>query len=59
MSTCPHTGLTVPECCCARCIEEQLQRFAPERSARREAPDPLLLSEVRGSAPLPPPVAKR
>ena len=29
MSNCPHTGLTVPECSCVHCIEEQLQRFSP------------------------------
>ena len=59
MSTCPHTGLSVPECSCVRCIEEQLQRFAPGRSVRRHAHDPLLLSEVRGHPPLQPPVFER
>ncbi len=59
MSTCQHTGLSVPECSCVRCIEEQLQRFAPGRSVRRDADDPLLVSEVRGHTPLPPPVSER
>ena len=57
MSTCPHTGLSVPECSCVRCIEQQLQRFAPGRSTGRDAHDPL--SEVRGHPPLPPPVAEQ
>ena len=29
MSNCPETGLTVPECSCGRCIERQLEEFAP------------------------------
>jgi len=39
---CPHTGLTIPECSCPRCLEEQLRRFQPallrkkvRRGARR------------------------
>ena len=59
MSTCPHTGLSVPECSCVPCIEQQLQRFAPGRSTRRDAHDPLPLNEVRGHPPLPPPVVER
>jgi hypothetical protein len=30
MALCPHTGVTIPECSCSRCIEEQLKRFQPE-----------------------------
>ncbi len=29
MPRCPHTGLSVPECCCRACCEEQLRRYAP------------------------------
>ena len=29
MPRCPHTGLSVPECCCRHCCEEQLRRYAP------------------------------
>lgn len=29
MPRCPHTGLSVPECCCRACCEQQLRRYAP------------------------------
>ena len=29
-SLCPHTGLMLPECSCASCIREQVERFRPE-----------------------------
>lgn len=29
MPRCSHTGLSVPECCCRACCEEQLRRYAP------------------------------
>jgi hypothetical protein len=29
MTSCPQTGLTVPECSCPRCLEEQLRQFQP------------------------------
>jgi hypothetical protein len=60
MSTCPHTGISVPECSCVRCIERQLSRFAPGAlTAHRIVHDPLLLREVRPAVGLPPPVAER
>jgi len=60
MSICPHTGLSVPECSCVRCIEHQLERFGPARlSFHRLEHDPLLLREVRPPSTLPPPVAER
>jgi hypothetical protein len=30
---CPHTGLSIPECCCRRCCEALLRRYAPQQSA--------------------------
>lgn len=46
MTVCPHTSLTIPECCCARCVERQLAEFAPrsgprgmDESADRDAGD--------------------
>jgi hypothetical protein len=30
MSSCPRTGLTVPECSCGRCLEAMLRRVQPE-----------------------------
>lgn len=60
MSTCPNTGLTVPECSCSRCIERQLERFAPDGlMIRRVVHDPLLWREVRPSAPSLRPVSER
>jgi hypothetical protein len=29
MSTRPHTGLSVPECCCRACHLDQLRRYVP------------------------------
>jgi hypothetical protein len=48
MSNCPHTGLTVPECSCVYCIEQQLQRFSPRvRAADGSRHARLLASEAR------------
>jgi hypothetical protein len=52
MSNCEHTGLSIPECACARCIERQLDQFAPEMLRFRPRHDPLLLREARSSSPL-------
>jgi hypothetical protein len=38
MSICPNTGLTIPECACPRCVERQLEQFAPERLRVRAVP---------------------
>lgn len=60
MSICPQTGLSVPECSCTRCIERQLEKFAPGRPLiGAGVHDPLVLREVRPHAPLPPPVSER
>jgi hypothetical protein len=60
MSICPHTGLCVPECSCTRCIQRQLDEFAPGRAALGAGRhDPLILREVRPPGPLPPPVSER
>jgi hypothetical protein len=29
MAKCLNTRLTIPECSCSRCVEEQLRRVAP------------------------------
>ena len=29
MVRCPHTKLTIPECSCLRCLEDQVRRAAP------------------------------
>ena len=49
MSNCEHTGLSIPECACNRCIERQLDRFAPEMLKIAPGHD-LLLRE--GSVPV-------
>jgi hypothetical protein len=56
MSICPHTGLSIPECACARCLERQLEQFAPEliRLRRIRGHDPLRIEEVRSPSVLPP-----
>ena len=41
MVRCPHTALTIPECSCSRCLEDQVRRAAPallEREARAARP---------------------
>ena len=47
MARCPHTNVTIPECSCSKCLEDQVRRAAPalldqETTARRgvaTAPD--------------------
>jgi hypothetical protein len=29
MAKCPNTRLTIPECSCSRCVEEQIRNAAP------------------------------
>jgi hypothetical protein len=29
MVRCPQTKLTIPECCCAKCLDEQVRKAAP------------------------------
>ena len=58
MSTCPNTGITLPECSCSRCIEDQLRRFAPGFLGV-SLHDPLLPREVRPNPVGFPPVAER
>jgi hypothetical protein len=29
MRICPHTGVTIPECSCAACVEDQIRRHQP------------------------------
>ena len=61
MSNCPHTGITQPECSCARCLTEQIRVFQPTlleadprgeiRIARTSAsPPPPRTGPVRGPA---------
>jgi hypothetical protein len=56
MSICPHTGLSIPECACAQCLQRQIEQFAPEfiRVRRRREHDPLRIDEVRSPSVLPP-----
>ena len=42
MAICPNTGLTIPECSCSRCLEEQISNAAPallERDGAQIVPD--------------------
>jgi hypothetical protein len=40
MQTCSKTGISIPECACANCLQRLLDEFAPEhiRVRRVEAP---------------------
>jgi hypothetical protein len=29
MAVCSHTGITIPECSCNRCVEDQIRRNMP------------------------------
>jgi hypothetical protein len=44
---CPRTGLTVPECSCGSCLEEQIRRFMP-RLLERDAAEPAARSNGAG-----------
>jgi len=33
MSTCPHTGITVPECSCRACVQALIERHMPQAVA--------------------------
>jgi len=50
---CPNTRLTIPECSCSRCLEEQIRRVAPallEREVRAPAlSDPVPITVRRGA----------
>lgn len=56
MSICPDTGLSIPECCCAGCVQRQLEQFAPEliQVRRYRGHDPLRIEDVRSRTALPP-----
>jgi hypothetical protein len=45
--------LTIPECACRRCVERQLEQFAPERVRVRAAPAAQPHSHERGVARFP------
>jgi hypothetical protein len=56
MQTCPDTGISIPECACPRCLERQVDQYAPAQIRVRRARnhDPLRLDEVRSPGSLPP-----
>ena len=29
MSICPRTGISIPECSCSACLQEQVRRYMP------------------------------
>ena len=44
IATCSHSGVTIPECCCTACLEDQIRRYRPavlSRSASEHVPDEL------------------
>jgi hypothetical protein len=38
MAKCPNTRLTIPECSCARCLEEQIRNAAPALLEKKSTP---------------------
>jgi hypothetical protein len=55
MVRCPHTKLTIPECSCSKCLEDQVRRAAPalldSQDPAAGAPGtPVILSETRRAA---------
>jgi hypothetical protein len=51
MAKCPNTRLTIPECSCSRCVEEQLRRVAPtlleNKQVARAVPDSASTTQQR------------
>ena len=37
MAKCPNTRLTIPECSCSRCLDEQIRNAAPALLEKRSA----------------------
>jgi hypothetical protein len=37
MASCPVTGVAIPECSCAHCLEDQVRRFRPTLLEREPA----------------------
>jgi hypothetical protein len=55
MARCPQTALTIPECSCSKCLEDQVRRAAPallerERKSSAAAGPPAVLPEARKAA---------
>ena len=38
MAKCPNTRLTIPECSCARCLEDQIRNAAPALLDKKNTP---------------------
>jgi hypothetical protein len=55
MAKCPRTGITLPECSCAYCLEELVRRHQPALVAA----DPTGEIRVTRSAPEPAPTRRR
>jgi len=55
MVRCPNTKLTIPECSCSKCLEDQVRRAAPallerQDALRSAAAIPAALPETRRAA---------
>jgi hypothetical protein len=42
MAKCPNTRLTIPECSCERCLEEQIRRAAPALLEQKDHSAPIV-----------------
>jgi hypothetical protein len=38
MTTCPHTGISVPECSCRACVQALIERHMPQAVAVQPTP---------------------
>jgi hypothetical protein len=57
MTTCPHTGITVPECSCRTCLQALIERHMPQAvatipAAAEAAPTPIAQAPSRRLARL-------
>jgi len=57
MTTCPHTGITVPECSCRACLQALIERHMPQAvatipSASEAVPTPIAAAPSRRLARL-------
>ncbi|MGH2924329.1 MAG: hypothetical protein ACRDKH_09935 [Solirubrobacterales bacterium] len=48
MTTCPHTGITVPECSCRACVQALIEHHMPLSAA----PGPTLIDAAPGRIPI-------
>ena len=61
IATCSNTGITIPECCCRECLEDQVRRYRPAVLGGQLSGDRVGVSQARSvsdSEPAPGPIAQ-